>query len=308
MRSLIIGDVHLADRPPSLRKEGYAEDILAKLAFCITTANELKVDNVIQLGDIFHIKAPSRTSHRLVQQTVDVFQKSNSPVLLVVGNHDLTNDSLKSLDGQPLGTLAKASGIELLLGPHPDFDVTGVPYLDDPNSLTGYWTTEERTLVCSHVSLFPVGDVPPYSYISASDYAAIVAPAGTKAVAYGHIHIPHGVYQESDIWFCNNGAISRGSLHAETINRDIKVTLYDSDKLPGNPFTPIAVPFKSPEDVFYTDLANHRANSPITDDFFLSMQNVSLSSVTHESILSTASPLLTVPQQRILEQILSEVS
>jgi DNA repair exonuclease SbcCD nuclease subunit len=305
MKALLLGDVHISDRPPSLRKEGYSDDILAKLEFCVQKANDLHVDAIIQLGDMFHIKAPSRTSHRLVQRTHDVLSKSNAPVLLVVGNHDISNDALESVDSQPIGTLSKMSGMELLLGPHPMLDVWGVPYLNDPKNTTK-WLTDSRTLVCSHVSLFPAGDTPPYDYISASDYAGLLPP-GVSAVAYGHIHNPHGMYKEDGVWFCNNGAISRGSLHAETIHRNIKVTLYDSDLLPGNPFTVIDVPFKKPEDVFYTDLANHKANSPITDDFMLSMEGVTLAAVSHESILHSASALLTLKQQRTLEEILNEV-
>lgn len=302
---LLVGDVHLSDRAPSLRKETYADDILEKLDFCVKTANSLDVDALIQLGDMFHIKAPSRTSHRLVQRTHDVLSQSESPVLLIVGNHDITNDSLASLPGQPLGTLAKMSGMEILIGPHPELDVSGIHYIDDPTQ-TDKWAFDSRTLVCSHAAIFPDSQTPPYVHINASEYSKLL-PAHTKAVAYGHIHDSHGMYKAEGKWFSNNGAISRGSLHAETINREIKVTLYDSDKLPGNPFSTIDVPYKKPEDVFYTDFAEHRKNSPIVDEFMMSMTGVSLASVTHESILHSASALLTKPQLELLEQIMNEV-
>ncbi len=294
----------MSDRPPSLRKETYADDILAKLEFIVAASNKLKVDALIQLGDMFHIKSPSRTSHRLVQRTMDVLQKSDAPVLLVVGNHDITNDSLNSIGSQPIGTLAKPNGIDLLMGPHPTLDVCGVPYLHDPHQ-SEEWLYDPRTLVCSHAAIFPNGDAPPYDHISAVEYADLM-PDGVSAVAYGHIHNPHGMYKEGGVWFCNNGAISRGSLHTETINRSIQVTYYDSDLLPGNPYKTVKVPYKNPEEVFYTDMATHKMNTPITEDFMATMQNVSLVSVTQESIMHSAAEVLTPKQTHILESVLSE--
>jgi DNA repair exonuclease SbcCD nuclease subunit len=46
---------------------------------------------------VFHIKTPTRNSHALVQRTGEVLTSAGLPVLIVPGNHDLSNDRLDSL-------------------------------------------------------------------------------------------------------------------------------------------------------------------------------------------------------------------
>ena len=109
MRALIVNDPHLADRPPSMRVEGYADHILAKLQFTTT----IESDIVIFSGDVCNLKAPTRTSHALVQRMCDIIRAYNRPVYIVVGNHDMQHDRLESLEKQPLGVLFKAGAIML---------------------------------------------------------------------------------------------------------------------------------------------------------------------------------------------------
>ena len=89
MKMLIIGDQHLADRPPSSRKDTYRQDILDKLVWIVEYANSMKVDLILNLGDVFHIKRSDRNSHFLVQEVARIFGASKAPVLIVPGNHDL---------------------------------------------------------------------------------------------------------------------------------------------------------------------------------------------------------------------------
>jgi hypothetical protein len=51
-------------------------------------------------------------------------------------------------------------------------------------------------------------------------------------VYYGHVHDPHGEYVVGGVRFCNNGALSRGSLTESNATREVGVTLWDS--LSGN--------------------------------------------------------------------------
>ncbi len=238
-RTLIVGDIHLADRPPSIRTETYTNDILTKLEEAVDFGWEYQVEVVVLAGDVFHIKAPSRTSHKLVQRTADILTKHKIPVLIVPGNHDMSNDRLDSLEKQPLGTLAKAEGIDLLIGHDDRFPwLFGVPYLgnweeDLPGWVTAYrmYTDEQKAkdfdywpLLVTHAPIFPTGEEPPYDYISASDWAALFQRGHTY---FGHIHDPNDVFIEGGMTFCNHGAISRGSLHEKTLKREPAVTVWD---------------------------------------------------------------------------------
>lgn len=62
---------HLSDQPPSLRTEAYPDQILDKLDFCVGYGNH-HAHVLVLLGDVCHIKTPSRTSHRLVQAAAEV--------------------------------------------------------------------------------------------------------------------------------------------------------------------------------------------------------------------------------------------
>jgi hypothetical protein len=142
---MLVGDVHLSDRPPSIRTDDYTNDIFAKLLFIGEKAKDLQCDAIALLGDVFHIKAPSRTSHALVQQAVEVFKDSGLPVIVVPGNHDMSNDRIESLSKQPLGTLCKADGIDMLMGGHETLPVFAIPYLHDwPGQLKVWMSKFEK--------------------------------------------------------------------------------------------------------------------------------------------------------------------
>jgi DNA repair exonuclease SbcCD nuclease subunit len=264
VKALLIGDIHLADRPPSIRTETYTDDILDKLQAAIGLAHEHGCDAIVSAGDVFHIKTPTRNSHALVQRTGDLLRSSNLPVLIVPGNHDLTNDRLDSLRRQPLGTLAKMEGIDLLIGPSFEFPLFGLPYLHDfandlPRWMKTYreWADAQKAdnfdfwpLMVTHAPLFPVGETPPYEYIAADDWAGLMEKGDCY---YGHIHDPHGDYQPDPsvpVRMCNNGAISRGSLHEATLKREPAVTVWDSTAKPEQRFTRLPLPFRPAEAVF----------------------------------------------------------
>lgn len=247
---LVVGDVHLADRPPSIRTETYVEDILAKVIECVQVANERSVGALVFAGDVFHIKAASRNSHALVQRTGKILQKAQMPVLIVPGNHDLQSDRLDSLSKQPLGTLAKMVGIELLIGPHPTLPLFGLPYLQNWSDLPVWmrkyreWADNAKAenfdfypLMVTHAPIFPKGEEPPYDFIEAEQWADLMVNGDCY---YGHIHDPHGDYQPkvpgsfkpdepNCVWLCNHGAISRGSIHEKTLKREPAITIWNSE-------------------------------------------------------------------------------
>lgn len=261
MTILAIGDIHLADKPPSIRTDTYTEDILAKLEAACRLAAEAAAQAIVLAGDVFHIKTPTRNSHALVQRTGEVLTSVGIPVLIVPGNHDLSNDRLESLSKQPLGTLAKMEGIELLIGPHETLPLFGLPYLHDWGSDLPVWTTRYKKwadekkgenfdfwpLMVTHAPIFPPGEEPPYEFIGADDWARLMQNGDCL---YGHIHDPHGVYKpnpEVPVTMCNNGAISRGSLHEKTLKREPKVTLWHGT--PGA-FETLPLPFRPASAVF----------------------------------------------------------
>lgn len=89
MRVLCIGDIHLSDRPPGWCTDDYLEDLFVILEHTVDKARELKVDAVVWAGDVFHHKAPSRTSHATVQRALSLIEAYHAPLFIVPGNHDM---------------------------------------------------------------------------------------------------------------------------------------------------------------------------------------------------------------------------
>lgn len=301
---MLVGDVHLSDRPPSVRTETYADDILAKLTFCVEFANA-NADVMVLLGDVFHLKAPSKTSHRLVVRTAEVLEGFNGRVLIVPGNHDLSQDRLESLPSQPLGALALHPNIELIDGLDPSTGIFGIPYLHDIEKMKWLATTADAgtVLIATHASIFPPGLHPPYEHVNADAIDTHGIP-----LAYGHIHDPHGFYQVGEAWFCNNGAISRGSLHEETVKREPAVTLFDSE-VTGCPFESIPVPFRPAEQVFrLAEVVERQEAQGRLDDFLSQVGEVSLTSISVEEVVAHARTT-DLPQAALdeLEDIISHV-
>ena len=308
MKLLLIGDVHLSDTPPSARTDSYAQDILDKLSWIVDFANSQEVDAIVQLGDMFHIKTPSRTSHWLVQRTSDVLERSKAHVYVVPGNHDMRHDRLDSLPSQPLGSLALSPNIDVVDRISWKHRFFAVPYTEDKEDFEtalGVASSKACRLVVAHASIFPPGVHPPYPHWNADDLETYGIP-----LAYGHIHEPHGSYEVNGTWFCNNGAISRGSLHEETLNRDLAVTIFD-DSMEGNPFIRIPIPYRPAEEVFKLDVRQEKQDKVARlDDFLQSVQGVSLTALSVEEVVNhvETSNLLDAPAVHEMKEIIEIVS
>lgn len=317
---LLIGDIHLADKPPSIRTETYTDDILAKLEAAVSMAKDASAECIVLAGDVFHIKTPTRNSHALVQRTGEVLTAAGIPVFIVPGNHDLSNDRLESLSRQPLGTLAKMEGIELLIGGNADYRIFGLPYLHDWATDLPVWMSKYKKwadqckaadfdfwpLMVTHAPIFPPGEEPPYEYIGSDDWAHMMQNGDCL---YGHIHDPHGIYKPNpatNVTLCNNGAISRGSLHEKTLKREPKVTLWHGtagafETLP-LPFRPASAVFKlhEKEDV---DEKESRVTEFLESIGKTSLDGLSIEEVSHHAKQRGLAPRTLSLINELLEQV-----
>lgn len=267
LRYLLIGDIHLSDKPPSSCNEEYTEDILTILEHTVQLESDLKVDGVIWSGDVFHIRQANRNSHKLVQRAIDIVQAYRN-LWIVPGNHDLApGDRQESVfETQPLGVLFKA-GAKLLdgweeTGRHPIF---GVPWQQKwdrktVEKLFGNWNAEhplqkemdygrlppiftEKALVVAHAPLYPPGKELEWEFYPAQEWAEI---QDVGYCYYGHVHDYHGEFEVGGVTFCNQGAITRGSLQESDLTRAIAVTLWSPD----TGFQRVDVPHKPSSEVF----------------------------------------------------------
>ena len=249
MKFLFVGDVHVADTPPSKRDHNYREDILRKLEEIVDIATAAKVDAVLFAGDIFHHKQPRKVSHRLVLDLLRIFGAFPVQVYILVGNHDITEGRLESLEKQPLGVLGKSPNVTLLTWDstevrtesehvtlHP---VPGVPKvtLEDFSSQHSPEATSWNIGIV-HQSIFEDVSKLPFvlqdkPFIFKAEEVAKAMPA-CGLILYGHEHSRHGIYKSGGTMFVNLGSICRGTINDSDLNKEPSVFLFElTDKIAG---------------------------------------------------------------------------
>lgn len=227
MKILLIGDLHLVDKPPSGCFDTYLMEQWTLLDECADLARSLQCEFTVFAGDIFHIKTPSRNSHELVSRFIDKLTLWPGDVFIVPGNHDVMHDRMESLSSQPLGVVA-ASGVAIVPSELFQYII--------PNSSSvlqiAPWGVEPKpqgslSLTVSHAPIFPDGLVPPWEGWAASEEAAKLEHGYCY---YGHIHEQHGVYLDpvETVTFCNAGALTRGSLSEQDKTRVVSVATWEA--------------------------------------------------------------------------------
>lgn len=286
---LLVGDIHLADTPPSSCTESYTDDLFDLLEQTIPLTADCQA--VVWAGDVFHHKAPSRTSHRLVQRAINLIAAYPVPLYIVPGNHDMKEDRFESLaDTQPLGVLLQA-GAKLLWGWGPDTVpwIYGVPWLQHftPETVSAALADyrvgrRSEALVIAHAPLYPPGHELPWENFPTTDWAD--AMAGEGNVYYGHVHERHGAYVVDGVQFCNAGAITRGSLKEYDLTREVAVTIFDTET---RGFTEHKLNARPASEVFRLDeVALAKASTAKLDDFLTAVGATTLTVSSTEDVLA----------------------
>lgn len=227
-----------------------------------------------------------------------------------------SNDRLESIfDTQPLGTVFRSGVAEMLDGWSNEYPIYGVPWIQRLNDISvssayANWRAAgikdyEPALAITHAPLYPPGQELKFEYYSAHKYADAMENKGS--LYYGHVHEAHGVWTCNGVTFCNQGALSRGSLHEHNLKRKIAATMWND--LNGQ-FTRVEVPHKPATEVFRLQERDELKDTQISLEEFLSSVGSTRMSITSiESVLEYVkdkdlSPELT----NIIETLLREAS
>lgn len=217
-------DPHAASSNPLSRRDDYQAAILDKLRQVKAVADKFDCPLVCG-GDVFHHKAPSKTSHLLVNELMKLWR--DRPPIGVVGNHDLSWDSLDHLDRQPLGVLIKAGAYRPLDFPDTvqrgPFSLRGIAYRTkiDPQWLRWPQATDDgRTLkvLILHAAASPTGlDFPGSETCYA--YPALAEHSDADVILLGHWHRDQGIQSipspeklTGKTHFVNVGALCRTTI------------------------------------------------------------------------------------------------
>jgi len=298
---LTIGDVHICDHSPGRRTDGYKEAIIAKLEECLQIAKDKKCTHVLFLGDIFHIKAANRVSHRLVQEVGDLLRRFGIPVIILVGNHDITDGSLETLAKQPLGVLRFIPNVTLLetlpVALDDDIDIYPVagtsPFTIDDFQIQG---KNKRDILAVHQSIVP--DIKSENEMLRDilhDAALVAEQTNINIVLYGHQHRTDGLYQRarqdgSKVVFSNLGSICRLTINDDDVYKKPAVLVLDILDDADRTVTPEIIMLKNvidPNDAYkLEDHQEEKDRSKNIDDIIRKLNETEVASFSIDGVIT----------------------
>lgn len=236
---LVVGDLHLADRPPAGRVDDYRQTALNKMRAISSICRNKGVELVVQLGDWFHLKQPNRTSHRLVREVIEVCQEFPCPIWTIRGNHDIAPN--ERIEGQPLGVLQKAGVVEVLEEARLWGSVLFIPRpwctKEDANPSYYQPTAEELAfpaqyrVMVAHGSVVNPGNRRPFPFV---DVCEIPGIEQIDMMACGHLHENLGLSVipglGRPVMFANPGSIMRVSRNQASYSRKVQVLTVTVEK------------------------------------------------------------------------------
>lgn len=228
-------DVHYSDHTPRRRVDKWTDTVSAKLEEVGEIARRRGVHAVLDGGDFFDIKTPTRNSHSLVRRAIEIHKSYPCPVYANVGNHDCVYGDYKYLPQQPLGVLFESGVFRRLYDEHEavferdgvKVRVVGIPYHGvkyDYGRFDSIRRGDETYLVVvchllaspTETTLFDSEDVVLYSTLDKYP---------VDLWFFGHWHQDQGVTKLSRSQVVNIGSLTRGSLSQDNLTRSPSVCL-----------------------------------------------------------------------------------
>lgn len=309
-------DVHMADQGPRSRLDNWPAMVLDKLSQVRDIALARNAVAILDGGDFFHIKSPSRNSHELINMVAAHHAPYPIPVYSTPGNHDSVYGDYAFLEQQPLGVLFNTGVFKRCYDEHEavftEYDpkdvhqqgfgdpvvdilasplkvrVVGVPYHGstyDRARFRAIKKGDEDILICvAHVLASPKGgtmfegeDILKYSELL--DFAPDV-------FMFGHWHKDQGVTVIGDKTIVNIGSLTRGSLSQDEILRQPACAVLTLER--GKPVEVEVVRLKvgAPEDVFDVDGRNRQVTQQVEIEAFVNRIRESLAPKNEEESLA----------------------
>lgn len=236
IRLLTSSDEHLADLAPGFRKDDYRGSILKKLEWQGDMAQKFRADAVLRGGDFFHVKPANKTTMRTMAMAARIHRKYKCPTFAVAGNHDMSNNDPGSVPSQPLGVMF-GSGVfqhlkdETFTSGSMKVRVIGVEYTTDldVDGLHDLVRKKDETYTVAFVhalaAMAPEEKIQSFFNEKIFDYRDLVFNGCPDVYVFGHYHKDQGVVEHMGAKFVNLGAISRGALTFENLERQPKISL-----------------------------------------------------------------------------------
>lgn len=215
----IIGDLHLKCTSPISRKDCYPTVILNKLEYLSSIAHNYNCSTFILLGDVFDSPA---TSLPYLAQVIATFKKISDKgidVYTIVGNHDIKNNRMDSLQSTALGILISTGCLKL--APR-ELEISNTLFrcFNYPEELTPRQNNDKYEVCIAH-RYYNFGlswDSLKEDDIKALDYSDMVL---------GHLHLPCDTEIVGNTTLYRPGSLSRNTSELYNKLRTPRVLLYN---------------------------------------------------------------------------------
>jgi hypothetical protein len=234
IRFITSSDEHVADQNPIFRKDSYREAIFAKLVWQGEQAKRFDADAVLRGGDFWHIKAANKTTMASLVNAIGIHKAYPCPTYAVIGNHDMSNNDPGSVIRQPVGVM-----LHSIFNPLHDqvftdgtmrVRVVGVDYTTDLADDGLQQQVRKRdgdtyTIAVVHAlaAMAPQERIQSFFNERIFDYRDLVFEGCPDVYVFGHYHKDQGIVDHLGVKFVNLGAISRGALTFENLERQPKI-------------------------------------------------------------------------------------
>jgi len=234
IRFISSSDEHLSDLSPGFRKDDYRDAILNKMEWQGEFARKFRTDGILRGGDLFHVKAANKTTMMSLSRVASVHRGYPCPTYAIVGNHDMARNDPNSVIRQPIEVLFKSDVLyrledELFIDGSMSVRVVGVDYSTDLDydALCSRIRKKDETYTIAVIHALaanaPEDKIQKFFSERIFDYRDLVFSGCPDVYIFGHYHKDQGISDVHGVKFVNLGAISRGALTFENLERKPKV-------------------------------------------------------------------------------------
>lgn len=226
LKFLFLTDTHYRDDKPKGRTDDIMQSQFEELGEILQICHKEDVNVVLHGGDFFNTKKPS---HQLVAHILSWIKSLNTPVIGVIGNHDVTGYNLDSVNNSGLGVLFESGAVERLDNLVFEKDKVVIKAVHsslnfDKDYMFGTEFDGYTKIIISHNYVIPA-DSMPWGFIHPKDIKT-----NADLVLCGHYHVPYD-YTGDGVRWINPGAVSRWKITERDHTPQVLLITVDAGKL-----------------------------------------------------------------------------
>jgi DNA repair exonuclease SbcCD nuclease subunit len=236
LRFITSSDEHCADLNIGFRKDNYREAIFSKLVWQGEMLQKFNANAMLRGGDFWHVKAANKTTMASLVRAIGIHRSYSCPTHVIAGNHDMSNNDPESIDRQPIGVMIKSGVFKRMDNIFENgtmrVRVVGIDYTTDLAEdglceLVKKQDGSNYTIAFVHAlaEMRPSDKIQSFFREKVFDYRDLVFEGCPDVYVFGHYHKDQGIQEHLGVKFVNLGAIARGALTFENLERKPKISL-----------------------------------------------------------------------------------